>query len=349
MKKVLMATLVILIFITSCKNNDVQKVVEETASDNKEVVETTRNQQVNNEVIESVNKMTEREFAFDSSVDFRYVGNDKYLNEITSDMLKNAKENYDTNGVVIIPTPYIVKVDDSNKDDIKVYGDFWVFGYEMFGTIFYMKNGGSYPGCYHLKDENGNIMVLSREIAEDGSRFMPSLLKICGNDEKLADEVSHISNGDDREDKRIEFAKMYANENNLRLSGIKDYGWPVILFNDISDAEFIYNFYSAYFDEVRQDNVLNDMIDRLDNLKKKYMTSSLIDKLDNMMVDMGADAVIMAQDVTEQMEDTLQADDLGKGNVMITYALETTNAVKINVKVEKINGNKMITDISYQE
>ena len=295
---------------------------------------------------QSINMMTEREFSFDPDIDFEYTGDDKYLKVITADMIKIAKENYEIGKLAWIPVPYIVKVDDSNKEDIKVYGDFFTEGYEMSGTIFHFKAGGSYPGAYHLKDEDGEIKILSREIAEDGSNYMPTLIKICGNDEALANEVTGI-----RSEKgdvvRIEYVKMYGKANNLRISGIKDYGWPIILFDDIDNAEFIYNFYRSYFDEIREEDILKDLPDRIKSLREKYFTKDLLKKIDDTTKEVGADMVINAQDVTDEMLDSLQVSNDGNNAVKVAYDNGDNNLVA-NVKLEMVNGKKMISDISFE-
>ena len=343
MKRILFVLLIAGV-MTSCSKKSSN--VSDTTLDAK-LDETTKVQNSQNEVVKSVNKMTEREFSFNPDVKFVYTEADDYMKAITDDMVLMSEDLFGDQAAVEIPTPYIVKRDLNDKNDIKFYGNFWIYGYEMYGTIFNTKNGSSNPGCYHLKDEDGKITVVSKEFAEDGSKNWESLVKICGNDEALAKKI-YGSTNDESEQLRLEYAKMYAKENNLKFSGIKDYGWPVILLDDISDAEFLYNFYSAYFYEIRQDDVLNDMTQRLENLKNKYMTTDLIKKMDDMTMDAGADMIINAQDVTESMLDTLQVDDEGNGNLKVTYDLGTESSTEINVKLSKKNGKKIITDISYK-
>lgn len=295
---------------------------------------------------ETVNKMSEREFGFNPSVKFVYTEDDDYIKAITDDMVILSEDMFGDQAAVEIPTPRIVKIDDLDKKDIKVYGDFWIYGYQMFGTIFNTKNGGSNPGCYHLKDEDGKITVLSKEFAEDGSNNWSSLVKICGGDEDLANRVINKLSPTEDEQLRLEYASMYAKANNLKFSGIKDYGWPVILSNDISDAEFLYNFYSAYFYEIRQDDVLKDLTERLDNLKNKYMTSELIAKMNEKTIDLGADSIINAQDVTETMLDTLEAIDDGE-KLTVKFDTGADKLTEISVKLTKQGGKNVITEMNY--
>ena len=300
----------------------------------------------NNETreVEKVNHMTEREFSFDDRIDFKYTGSDKILEAITDHMVTEAKKFFGGQGALEIPTPYIVKIDDSNDNDIKVYGNFYIYGYELYGTIFHNKNGGSFPGCYHLKKESDGYSYIKHEIAEDGSKNYESLVKICGGDENLAKAIFSIANEEDAAT-RIKYVKMYRDANNLRISGIKDYGWPVILFDDISNAVFAYNFYRAYFDEFKQEDSLNDFAERIDRLKEKYMTSECIEEVDERTADVGADMVINAQDVTDEMMDTLQATDMGGDKVLITMEAGREEPTKIELTIKKMGKTLKIVSL----
>ena len=280
-----------------------------------------------------VNHMTEREFSFDSNVPFTYEGSNDYLSVITYNMVEYSKKLFNDSGAVEIPTPYIVEIDNSDKNDIKAYGDFKIYGYEMYGTIFHTKNAASNPGCFHLKEEDGKIKFVSYEFAEDGSDNYSSLLKICNNDEELVKKIFGITE-DEIVKERMYYAKMYAEENNLRLSGIKDYGWPIILFNDIDNTEFVYNFFDSYFDEIRNEDYLNDLYERIENLKSKYLSTDLINKIDELTMDVGADMVINAQDVTEQMIDTLETYDIGDGYTYVEFEVgeNLKNVARVKVR-----------------
>ena len=348
MKKVLFSLLIAISLLAACTKT-ASTVTETTASETAKTetteakVETTKAPGAD-DIIGTVNHMSEREFSFDPSIDFSYTGDDAYLKAITDEMVSAGKEHFGNQGAVEIPTPYIIKIDDSNKSDIKVYGNFYIYGYNMDGTIFNCKNGGSFPGCYHLKEKDGKVSFVSKEIAEDGSNNYSSLLKICGNDEELVKKIfAAVDN--DKEKTRVEFVKMYANANKLRVYGIKDYGWPVILFNDAPDAEFVYNFYRAYFEEVRQDDSLNDMPERIERLKKKYITEDAIKSIDDMTMEVGADTVISAQDVTDEMMDTLQVDDFNNGDLRVRYNGGEPEPTYINIRLGRANGNKMIMGI----
>ncbi len=140
---------------------------------------------------------------------------------------------------VSIPCPVIIEEDFSDKSDIKVYGNFWIFNYDQKGDILENTSGGSYPGCIHVKStDGGGFEVVSMDIVADGSDFDESARKIFGDhydkfmkegqDEKL------------REQTRAQIIANYVAANNLNITAYQDYGWdPVPL-----PEENIDSFYS---------------------------------------------------------------------------------------------------------
>ena len=132
---------------------------------------------------------------------------DKVLNAITSYMLDESKSLFGDGKFIEVPTPYIVSIDDSDENDIKVYGNFYIYGYELKNTIFYNVNGASQPGCFHIKIDDSIATVIKKEIAEDGSNNWSSLVRICNGDESLAKKI--LNPGDDlKEDIRIDAVKI---------------------------------------------------------------------------------------------------------------------------------------------
>lgn len=297
--------------------------------------------------IETITRQNNRASSnFDPNKKFEYTGDEQYIKEVTDAMLSEFAIHFNEEQNIEIPTPYIVSIYDEDKNDIKVYGDFYIYGYTMNGMIFDCENGGSFPGCIHLKDDGENISIESVEVAEDGSNYDESLLRICGGDNTLKKDIDNVR-VDDGDNLRIEYVKMYAKNNDLKVSGIKDYGWPVILFDDMSDANFVYNFYDAYFKEFRQEDSLNDFVERLDNLKKKYFVNDLIAKIDDATLDMGCDPLIGAQDVTEDMFDSMKVKDIGDGNVEVTIDIGDNRLYTVNVKLNTVNGKKKFIDMEF--
>ena len=140
---------------------------------------------------------------------------------------------------VSIPCPIIVKEDESDKSDIRVYGNFWIFNYDLNGDILENTSGGSYPGCIHIKSTDEGYEVTSMDVVEDGSSFTESAKKIFGD---CYDKF--MKEGEDeklREETRAQIIANYAAANDLSITAYKDYGWdPVTL-----PAENIDSFYST--------------------------------------------------------------------------------------------------------
>ena len=43
-----------------------------------------------------------------------------------------------------------VEVDESDSADVRVWGDFWVFNYNISGDTLKTVSGGDHPGLFHL-------------------------------------------------------------------------------------------------------------------------------------------------------------------------------------------------------
>ena len=139
---------------------------------------------------------------------------------------------------VSIPCPVIIKDDISDKSDIRVYGNFWIFNYDLNGTTLENTSGGSYPGCMHLKNTEEGYEVTAMDVVEDGSGFTDSAKKIFGEYYDL-----FMKDGEDenlREKTRAQIIANYVAANNLDINAYQDYGWdPVTL-----PEENIDSFYS---------------------------------------------------------------------------------------------------------
>ena len=136
---------------------------------------------------------------------------------------------------VSIPNVLIVETDMSNRDDIRVYGDFWIYNYKLEGDTLMMESGGSYPGVIHL---NNDFEVTGFDKVEDGSNWDPSAKKLFG---KHYDGLLKLmDNSEQNEATRMQIIANYVAANNLKITKVQDYGWdPVEL-----PPENIDNFYS---------------------------------------------------------------------------------------------------------
>ena len=139
---------------------------------------------------------------------------------------------------VCIPNPVILEIDDSDKSDIKVYGDFWINNYNLEGDTLMCVSGGSFPGIIHLEFGEEGYKVLSTDIVSDGSDFDTSAKEIFGD--KYDAFIALLSDQDSREVNRAQIVANYVAANDLNITQYQDYGWdPVQL-----PEENIDNFYS---------------------------------------------------------------------------------------------------------
>lgn len=143
-----------------------------------------------------------------------------YLNENIGKLYPEAD--------VTIPCPVIIYEDESDKSDIKVYGDFWVFNYKLNGDILENTSGGSHPGCIHIASTDEGYEVTGMDEVEDGSSYEPSAREIFGD--RYDDLIKATSDEKGREELRAQIIANYVFANDLKIIAYKDYGWdPVTL------------------------------------------------------------------------------------------------------------------------
>ena len=144
----------------------------------------------------------------------------KYIND-------EFAANYDSADVAI-PIVNIIYQDESNKEDIKVYGDFWYMNYDLKGDTLEFVSGGSYPGCIHMKTTDDGYSVTSMDIVEDGSNYLDSAKEIFGEHFDDFEKVS--SDNEAREKVRAQIISNYVFANDLNIKAYQDQGWnPVTL------------------------------------------------------------------------------------------------------------------------
>jgi hypothetical protein len=197
MKKVFLSILFLTLTFAGCQNN--QQNIEEQKVDSITITETDSSES------ETVQKETNY-----------FPAIDRYLtNSIGS---KYAK------GEHCVPIHSIVRVDERDAEDIKVWGDFWVFNYNLVGDTLECVSGGSHPGLLHIRQTENGFEVTAFDQVEDGSRYLPTAKKIFGD--KF--NAFKIINSDEknRERLRAEGLATYVKNNGIAATKYKDYGWP---------------------------------------------------------------------------------------------------------------------------
>lgn len=169
---------------------------------------------------------------------YEYPGPELFYSVLYQYLIDELGKNYDE-AEVTIPSPVIVEQDESDPEDIRVWGDFWIMNYNLDGDILECVSGGSYPGVIHIKSDYDGYTVTGMEIVEDGSDFTESAERIFG--EHYDEFMKIYSDSEYKEEIRAQIIANYVAANDLNITAYQDYGQdPVEL-----PGENIDSFYSV--------------------------------------------------------------------------------------------------------
>ena len=122
-------------------------------------------------------------------------------------------------------TPIVLKVDESNPKDVKVWGEFWLDGFNLMNTSLISNSGGSYLGVAHIDKTGSSPSVTKMDLVEDGSDFQPSFDRLFT---KAGLKKAYQQIQDDRDQYRTQALSDYVNHNGLYITQYQDYGWPPV-------------------------------------------------------------------------------------------------------------------------
>ena len=150
---------------------------------------------------------------------------DTYVKAIEIFLNDSIGSHYAT-GDVCIPSVMIIGVDSTQTDDIKVWGDYWVYRYTVVGDTLKMMSGGNHPGLMHVRLAEGKYEVTSFDAVGDGSQFLPSAQRIFGN--KFQDFQTVQA-----DEKNRELVRATGIAEHIKLTGIpvkyyQDADWPAV-------------------------------------------------------------------------------------------------------------------------
>ena len=151
----------------------------------------------------------------------RYIANNRKeqaVRQAISDYLLREIAPYYLRGELCVPSLMMVR-----EEDTCLWGDFWVFWYNISGDTLKTVSGGDHPGRMTLKYENGKPQVVDFERVEDGSRFMPTAKRIFGD--YLDIFMNMHANESVREAVRREQLFEYVQQNGLNVHYYQDFGW----------------------------------------------------------------------------------------------------------------------------
>ncbi len=150
----------------------------------------------------------------------------RYLLEYSQDMISG--------GSVTIPYAVEIAKDESDEDDIRIYGDFWVYSYDLDGDTLVSVSGGDFPGVMHIKKSDGRYQVTSFDAVEEGEAMNSSAQELFGDYYDKLMEV--MGDGQASENDRTAIISEYVIYNGLPITQYQDYGWdPVELSGDGED------------------------------------------------------------------------------------------------------------------
>ena len=150
---------------------------------------------------------------------------DEYLAAIEA-YLRTIGSQY-TPGEVCIPSYTVVAINDNDTDYTRVWGDWWVFNYNIVGDTLKCVSGGSHPGLMYLKqNDTHKWIVTSFDQVEDGSRYLPSAKRIFGEYYEAFHKVN--SSQEHRDSIRLKQVAYYVQEHKLPVTMLQDSGWPAV-------------------------------------------------------------------------------------------------------------------------
>ncbi len=143
-----------------------------------------------------------------------------------ADYLVNVIGKNYAEGELCISSPFVISGNYGDPEDVKIWGDFWVFNYNLSGDTLKTVSGGNHPGLMHLKKTDKGFEVIGFDAVEDGAGNMESAKRIFGS---YFDAFWNVnSNQEKREDIRLHFIADYVKEHNLPVKMVQDYGWPAV-------------------------------------------------------------------------------------------------------------------------
>ena len=130
-----------------------------------------------------------------------------------------------TQGDLCVPVLMIVSAEEDGTEQAKVYGDFWVFNYNLVDDTLKTVSGGNHSGCMLLAKEGDELKVTHFEQTEDGAGYEASAKRIFG---KHYDIYQNMHAHDIREAVRQEQLLQYIQRHDLKVSYYQDFGWDAV-------------------------------------------------------------------------------------------------------------------------
>jgi len=150
------------------------------------------------------------------------------LREAISEYLVKEIGSHYSPGELCIPVLMMVSTKEESEDQARVWGDFWVFNYNLAGDTLKTVSGGNHSGLMTVQKQGDKLTVTSFEQTEDGAGNEASAKRIFGNHFDIYQNMH--SNENVREAVRKEQLKEYVRQHNLNVRYYQDFGWPAVEF-----------------------------------------------------------------------------------------------------------------------
>ena len=121
-----------------------------------------------------------------------------------------------------VPLPTVVAVDESNGEDIKVWGEFWVMNFNQVGDTLKLVSGGSHAGLMHIRQTAKGYTVTDFDQVGDGSSFVKTAKQIFGD--KYDAFMAVYSDHEKRNRHHEELLSEYVRKHHLTATMYQDNG-----------------------------------------------------------------------------------------------------------------------------
>ena len=143
---------------------------------------------------------------------------------ISNYLVKEIGSQY-SQGDLCLPVLMIVSAEEVGSEQAKVFGDFWVFNYNIVGDTLKTVSGGNHSGCMLLAKDGDGLQVTYFEQTEDGAGNEASAKRIFGEHYPI---YQNMHSQDIREAVRQEQLQQYIQRYALNVKCYQDYGWDAV-------------------------------------------------------------------------------------------------------------------------
>ena len=129
-------------------------------------------------------------------------------------------------GTYCIPYAQVVATDESNPEDIRVWGIFQVENYNLEGDTLLCISGGSHPGLMHVAKTADGYEVKSFDEVADGSLFDSTAKAIFL--EHYEAFTKTLADDSAKKSVREKALAAYVSAHQIPAKLYKDYGWDAV-------------------------------------------------------------------------------------------------------------------------